>query len=542
MARNGSGTYSLPAGNPVTTGTTISSTWANNTLSDISTALTQSIAYDGQTTPIANLPMGGNKHTGVANASVRTNYASAGDVQDGTLTYLTSVSGTDTITAVGAVGMTAYAAGQTFRFLAAGANTTTTVTLNINAIGAKNIVKVNGSPLVVGDIPSGGLITVAYDGTSFQLQSSVGVTSFSAGSTGFTPSTATSGAITLAGVLGKLNGGTGALTATISQVSRTSNVSTITTSSAHGFVTNDYVTVAAVTNTGFNGSFTITGTPTSTSFTYAQVAGNVSATADTGTVTDLSYCNLAQNVTGTLYPNYGGTGLTTVPTGNLLVGNATSSMTSVTPSNNGQALVVTAGSSVTAGSFVIGATYTITSVGTTSFTSIGASANTVGVSFTATGVGSGTGTATLNTWAAGSSVISSISQSMIGTNAVTFTNIPSWAKRITVITYDSNAAPAIRLGTSSGIVATGYTSAAYSALTGNQTSGATSTTQFITQANDGAFTIYNITGNTWVSAGTHADGGNRGTTSSGFIALSGALTQIQLIGTFTSGTINILYE
>jgi hypothetical protein len=53
------------------------------------------------------------------------------------------------------------------------------------------------------------------------------------------------------------------------------------------------------------------------------------------------------------------------------------------------------GTSVSAGSFVVGATYSITSVGTTSFTSIGASANTVGVVFTATGVGTGTGTATL---------------------------------------------------------------------------------------------------------------------------------------------------
>jgi hypothetical protein len=51
---------------------------------------------------------------------------------------------------------------------------------------------------------------------------------------------------------------------------------------------------------------------------------------------------------------------------------------------------------VTAGNFVIGATYTITAVGSTNFTLIGAASNTVGVVFTATGVGSGTGTATLN--------------------------------------------------------------------------------------------------------------------------------------------------
>ena len=169
MARNGSGTYSLPAGNPVTTGTTISSTWANNTLNDIGNAMTASLAYDGQTTPVANLPMGGYLHTGVANATARTNYASAAQVQDGTFQYLTSVSGTDTITALAPLSMSAYAAGQVFRFIAAGANTTTGVTLNINSIGAKNITKNGTTALAVGDIPAGSVVLVTYDGTQFQI-------------------------------------------------------------------------------------------------------------------------------------------------------------------------------------------------------------------------------------------------------------------------------------------------------------------------------------------------------------------------------------
>ena len=48
---------------------------------------------------------------------------------------------------------------------------------------------------------------------------------------------------------------------------------------------------------------------------------------------------------------------------------------------------------VSAGSFVVGHKYTIKTVGTTDFTTIGASANTVGTVFTATGAGSGTGDA-----------------------------------------------------------------------------------------------------------------------------------------------------
>tara|TARA_R110000822_G_scaffold23302_4_gene72235 strand:- start:779 stop:1552 length:774 start_codon:yes stop_codon:yes gene_type:complete len=46
--------------------------------------------------------------------------------------------------------------------------------------------------------------------------------------------------------------------------------------------------------------------------------------------------------------------------------------------------------------FVIGSTYTILTVGSTPWTTIGAASNTIGVTFVATDVGSGNGTATLN--------------------------------------------------------------------------------------------------------------------------------------------------
>jgi len=70
MSRNGSGTYTLPAGNPVVTGTTIASTWANNTLSDIATALTDSVAADGQTAMTGNLNLNSNKIVNVADPTL----------------------------------------------------------------------------------------------------------------------------------------------------------------------------------------------------------------------------------------------------------------------------------------------------------------------------------------------------------------------------------------------------------------------------------------------------------------------------------------
>ena len=69
MSRNGSGTYTLPAGNPVVTGTTITSSWANTSLSDIASALTGSVAADGQTPMSGRLNMTNNIIENVADAT-----------------------------------------------------------------------------------------------------------------------------------------------------------------------------------------------------------------------------------------------------------------------------------------------------------------------------------------------------------------------------------------------------------------------------------------------------------------------------------------
>jgi hypothetical protein len=167
--RNGSGTYNLYVpGNPVITGTTISSTWANNTLNDIATALTNSIAKDGQTTPTANLPMGTFKLTGLGVGSAATDSVNMSQLQSGVAIYLTAVAGVDTITASATPAITAYAAGNRFTFVAAGANTGA-VTLNINGLGAKAVTKGGTTPLITGDILSGAALEVIYDGTQFQL-------------------------------------------------------------------------------------------------------------------------------------------------------------------------------------------------------------------------------------------------------------------------------------------------------------------------------------------------------------------------------------
>ena len=76
MSRNGSGTYTLPAGNPVVTGTTITSSWANTTMQNIADGLTQSVSADGQTPMTGALNMANNNINTVATLSSANVYAS----------------------------------------------------------------------------------------------------------------------------------------------------------------------------------------------------------------------------------------------------------------------------------------------------------------------------------------------------------------------------------------------------------------------------------------------------------------------------------
>lgn len=86
MSRNGSGTYVLPAGNPVVTGTIITSTWANTTMSDVATALTGSVASDGQTVMTGNLQMGSNRITGLADGIAPSDASTVGQTTNANIT------------------------------------------------------------------------------------------------------------------------------------------------------------------------------------------------------------------------------------------------------------------------------------------------------------------------------------------------------------------------------------------------------------------------------------------------------------------------
>ena len=140
---------------------------------------------------------------------------------------------------------------------------------------------------------------------------------------------------------------------------------------------------------------------------------------------------------------------------------------------------------------------------------------------------------------------------------VNITGIPSWAKRITLMVSDlstnGTAGVHVRVGTSSGIVSTGYTSA-HGTITGtNLTDVNTNTIYFYFIDNNaatdlmyGTITLYNISGNTWVAYSNSTTSSVRARIATGSVTLSGTLDRIQLfndgIVAFDAGIVNIFYE
>ena len=171
MPRNGSGVYSPPGASfPAVSGTLIEAAEYNDVVNDAATAISASIASDGQSVITANINLSGFKLTGVGAATARTDAATLASIQDGTGTYVATVGGTaDAITLTPSPAITAYAAGQRFSFIASGANTGA-VTVNASAVGVKSVTKNGSIALVANDIPSGQLIVIEYDGTRFQIQ------------------------------------------------------------------------------------------------------------------------------------------------------------------------------------------------------------------------------------------------------------------------------------------------------------------------------------------------------------------------------------
>lgn len=149
-----SGTFTLTAGTPFVTGTTISSSVMNDVQSDIANnGLTLCLLKDGTQTVTANIPFGGFRLTNIGAASARTDAAQAAQVQNSAYSVLSSVAGTNTITAATTPALTAYTVGQRFGLVPAATNTGAT-TLNISSLGA-GAVQSHGAACVGGELIAG---------------------------------------------------------------------------------------------------------------------------------------------------------------------------------------------------------------------------------------------------------------------------------------------------------------------------------------------------------------------------------------------------
>jgi hypothetical protein len=183
MSYNGSGTFNInSAGQPVVSGTVISSTAFNALTSDLATGLTTALTKDGQTTPTANITLGGYKITNLAAATLAADAVRFSQLQAGSASTYITAAGADTITGTVTPTLTAYTTGQQFSFVAAGTNTTA-VTLNIDGVGAKAVTRAGTTALAAGDILTGQVAIVEYDGTQFQLLDPNAFTTFRISST-----------------------------------------------------------------------------------------------------------------------------------------------------------------------------------------------------------------------------------------------------------------------------------------------------------------------------------------------------------------------
>lgn len=165
MSRNGSGTYNLPEAAFVYD-SVISETAVNSNFTDIATALTGSIAADGQTTISANLPMNSKKFTGLAAGTTLTDSLTLGQAQNEAYIWCGTMTGTaDAGVLTPSPAITSYVAGQRFVWKASTSANTTAMTIAISGlttIAAQN----DRAALVAGDHAASDIYMGILDTTS----------------------------------------------------------------------------------------------------------------------------------------------------------------------------------------------------------------------------------------------------------------------------------------------------------------------------------------------------------------------------------------
>ena len=332
---------------------------------------------------------------------------------------LSSVSGTNSITASATPALTAYATGAIYSFIAANTNTGA-ATLSIDGLTATSITKNGSVALSAGDIQSGKMMLVAYDGATFQL----------------------------------------------------------------------------VNNIVYGGSIT------------------------NGTIVSLTAPMSVAN---------GGTGVATLTTNNVVLGNGVSAVQFVAPGTSGNLLT----SDGTTWASTTPAIIAPTAVGQVPF-------STNGTTYTAT-----------------QKITQMTAVASTSGTSIDFTSIPSWAKRVTImfsgVSLSGSSTILVQVGAGSVTTSGYYSSSTYVT---NLVASSTSTAGIIFNFGVGAGSTASgnlmlclLGSNTWTASGTSSFASNAGTMfcGSNTPALGGALDRVRITtvngsDTFDAGSVNVMYE
>jgi hypothetical protein len=454
---NGSGTFVINStGQPVVANTVISATVFNALTADLASGLTNCITKDGQSTPTANIPMGSNKITGLANGTLIGDAANLGQVQS-TVAKLISITGTDTVLGTMSPTLTAYAAGQLFYFIASGANTGA-VTLNIDGLGAKAITRDGSTALAAGDINSGEIVVVIYDGTRFQMinaANSFGNTTINGtltvtGNTGLQANVSVTSALSVGGTFAVTGAATLGSTLAVTGKSNLPTVSTASANAAVAVITDLRVAGASITSANVGTAVVTTGTVTNLTATSASVA---SVNAGVALLTTATVTNLTATGASIASANAGVANITDLRAVGASVTSANLGTAVVT---NGTVTNLTATSASVAS--VNAAVALLTTATVTTLTATGASiasANIGNLQFTAASIASiNAGVAVINNLTATSASIASMNGSVANITTVNATTVDATNVEVTNVKAKDGTA-AITIADSTGNVGIG---------------------------------------------------------------------------------------
>lgn len=169
MPRNNAGTYSAPAGawNPAVNGTTMSTDDWNALLSDIASALTASVAADGQTTTTARIPFSQGAAVNAGSVGV----PGLGIIGDLTSGLYQPASGQIGLAAAGTAAFYATSTAATLPL-----NTTALGTLTVNGALSAASISVSGAEVLSGAFIAGGATKLAGSGSTLGFYGATGAT------------------------------------------------------------------------------------------------------------------------------------------------------------------------------------------------------------------------------------------------------------------------------------------------------------------------------------------------------------------------------